>query len=437
MEEKQEKKPEKKAKKRKKPLFGGDEDLLLADRLLKEISQRGSDEWKKKVVGSRKLIRRYYRKQKQRMNMLLAVIIVLSLILCGLMWTIIKGNTKADRSNGAFGKTTQSADSDKTQGENGDTASDEAAEPEKEPVEITMNFTGDCILGTDEYFAWDTGFNAYYEANGPEYFFRNVKSIFEKDDLTIVNMEGTLTEETDRVPNQFAFKGDPEFVQVLTNGSVEAANTANNHSHDYGEKSYTDTLNILKENNIATFGYDETAMLTVKDTKIGFFGIYELDDHLERIPQVKSCIAKLKEEGADLIIATFHWGEELETVPNESQITLGHLAVDEGADLVLGHHPHVLQGVEQYNGKTIAYSLGNFCFGGNTRPTEMDTAILQTTFQLDGKREVTGFTYEMIPCCVSSDLTYSFNNYQPTPLTGTEAERVMQKIQERSDGIGA
>lgn len=431
---------EKRVKKRKSSLFGGDEDLLLADRLLKELSQKGSDEWKKKLIGSRKLIRRYYRKQKQRMHILIAVIVILSLILSGgIIWNIVRGRSQVSASGGASNKTNQDSNTSQAQGngENADGASDEEAEPEKEPVEITMNFTGDCILGTDEYFAWDTGFNAYYEANGPEYFFKNVKSIFEKDDLTIVNMEGTLTEETARVGNQFAFKGDPEFVQVLTNGSVEAANTANNHSHDYGEKSYTDTLSILKENNIATFGYDETAMLTVKDTKIGFFGIYELDDHLERIPQVKSCIAKLKEEGADLIIATFHWGEELAPVPNESQITLGHLAVDEGADLVLGHHPHVLQGVEQYNGKTIAYSLGNFCFGGNTRPTEMDTAILQTTFKLDGKREVTEFTYEMIPCCVSSDLTYSFNNYQPTPLTGTEAERVLQKIQERSDGIGA
>ena len=105
-------------------------------------------------------------------------------------------------------------------------------------INLTLNFTGDCILGTDEQFAWDTGFNAYYEANGPEYFLKNVRDIFEKDDLTIINMEGTLTEETTRADKQFAFKGDPEFVKILTSSSVEAANMANNHSHDYGEQSF-------------------------------------------------------------------------------------------------------------------------------------------------------------------------------------------------------
>lgn len=99
-------------------------------------------------------------------------------------------------------------------------------------------FTGDCILGTDEFFAWDTGLPAYYNLYGPEYFLKNMRSIFEEDDLTVVNMEGTLTEETTRVDKQFAFKGDPEYVKILTSSSVEAANIANNHSHDYGEKAF-------------------------------------------------------------------------------------------------------------------------------------------------------------------------------------------------------
>ena len=120
-------------------------------------------------------------------------------------------------------------------------------------INLTLNFTGDCILGTDEQFAWDTGFNAYYEANGPEYFLKNVRDIFEKDDLTIINMEGTLTEETTRADKQFAFKGDPEFVKILTSSSVEAANMANNHSHDYGEQSFQDTVNTLEENGIVRF----------------------------------------------------------------------------------------------------------------------------------------------------------------------------------------
>lgn len=210
---------------------------------------------------------------------------------------------------------------------------------EGEPAEILLSFTGDCILGTDEFFAWDTGLPAYYDLYGPEYFLKNVRSIFEEDDLTIINMEGTLTEETTRVDKQFAFKGDPDYVKILTSSSVEAANVANNHSHDYGEKSFQDTINTLEKNGIRTFGYDNVAVLEVKGIRVGMFGIYELDDHLERIPQVKQDIAKLKEQNADIIVAVFHWSNELVTVPDENQVTLAHLAIDEGADVVVGHHP--------------------------------------------------------------------------------------------------
>ena len=300
--------------------------------------------------------------------------------------------------------------------------------------DLLLSFTGDCILGTDEYFAWDTGLPAYYDLYGPEYFLKNVRSIFEEDDLTIVNMEGTLTEETTRVEKQFAFKGDPDYVKILTSSSVEAANVANNHSHDYGEKSFQDTVNILETNGIRTFGYDNVAIMEIKGIRVGMFGIYELDDHLERIPQVKKDIAKLKEQQADIIVAVFHWSNELVTVPDENQVTLAHLAIDEGADVVVGHHPHVVQGIEKYKGKIIAYSLGNFCFGGNTHPTEMDTFIFQQKFVLNGAKNITASEYHVIPCRVSSETTY--NNYQPTPLTGEEAKETMHKIQERSQAIG-
>ena len=304
---------------------------------------------------------------------------------------------------------------------------------EGEPAEILLSFTGDCILGTDEFFAWDTGLPAYYDLYGPEYFLKNVRSIFEEDDLTIVNMEGTLTEETTRVDKQFAFKGDPEYVKIMTSSSVEAANVANNHSHDYGEKSFQDTVQTLEENGIKTFGYDDVAVLEVKGIRVGMFGIYELDDHLERIPQVKQDIAKLKDQNVDIIVAVFHWSNELVTVPDENQVTLAHLAIDEGADVVVGHHPHVVQGIDEYKGKTIAYSLGNFCFGGNTHPTEMDTFIFQQKFVLDGKSNITDSEYKVIPCRVSSETTY--NNYQPTPLMGEEAKETMDKIEERSQEI--
>ena len=306
-------------------------------------------------------------------------------------------------------------------------------EPKMDPVSLTLSVVGDCTLGTDEYFDYDTSLNAYYENYGADYFMANVKSIFSKDDLTIANFEGTLTESTEREDKQFAFKAPASYANILTAGSVEAVNTANNHSHDYGEESFNDTLKALNTANILHFGYDETAVTEVKGVKVGLVGIYELNDHLGREEQLKQNIAKVKQDGAQLIVVIFHWGNEKEEVPDENQKTLGHLAIDEGADLVCGHHPHVLQGIEEYKGKNIVYSLGNFCFGGNAYPSDMDTIIFQQTFTIDQNGVKDDNATNIIPCSISSDSDY--NNYQPTPAEGEEATRIMQKIQKRSSWI--
>lgn len=306
-------------------------------------------------------------------------------------------------------------------------------EPKMDPVSLTLSVVGDCTLGTDEYFDYDTSLNAYYENYGADYFMANVKGIFSKDDLTIANFEGTLTESTEREDKQFAFKAPASYANILTAGSVEAVNTANNHSHDYGEESFNDTLKALDTANILHFGYDETAVTEVKGVKVGLVGIYELNDHLGREEQLKQNIAKVKQDGAQLIVVIFHWGNEKEEVPDENQKTLGHLAIDEGADLVCGHHPHVLQGIEEYKGKNIVYSLGNFCFGGNAYPSDMDTIIFQQTFTIDQNGVKDDNVTNIIPCSISSDSDY--NNYQPTPAEGEEATRIMQKIQKRSSWI--
>lgn len=306
-------------------------------------------------------------------------------------------------------------------------------EPKMDPISLTLSVVGDCTLGTDEYFDYDTSLNAYYENYGADYFMANVKSIFSKDDLTIANFEGTLTESTEREDKQFAFKAPASYANILTAGSVEAVNTANNHSHDYGEESFNDTLKALDTANILHFRYDETAVTEVKGVKVGLVGIYELNDHLGREEQLKQNIAKVKQDGAQLIVVIFHWGNEKEEVPDENQKTLGHLAIDEGADLVCGHHPHVLQGIEEYKGKNIVYSLGNFCFGGNAYPSDMDTIIFQQTFTIDQNGVKDDNVTNIIPCSISSDSDY--NNYQPTPAEGEEATRIMQKIQKRSSWI--
>ena len=333
--------------------------------------------------------------------------------------------------------TEESADSDTAQedtaGSDTDTPSPVASYDKDEPTTITVSVIGDCILGTDEYFDYDSSLTNYYYMYGADYFFQNVRDIFEADDLTIANMEGTLTESEEREDKTFAFKGSAEMAQILTSGGVETCNTANNHSHDYGEQSYLDTLDALEAVGLTHFGYDDVITMDVKGVKVGLTGIYELDDHLEREAQLRANMQKLKDEKSDLIIVIFHWGNELEEAPDSNQTTLGRLAVDLGADLVCGHHPHILQGIETYKGKKIVYSLGNFCFGGNTHPTEFDTAIYQQTFTITRQGVEPNLITNIIPCCVSSN--WDYNDYIPTPQEGYERDRIMEKIDERSSYI--
>ena len=307
-------------------------------------------------------------------------------------------------------------------------------EPTAEPVSITVSMVGDCTLGTDVNFDQSTSFDAFYQMkNDPGYFFQKVKDIFTADDLTVANMEGTLTTSNDRQQKTFAFKGDPSYTEILTQGGVEATNLANNHSHDYGDQSYEDTIQYLEAAGITTFGYDRTAVMDVKGIKVGLIGIYELKDGLGRQQQVIDTIQAVKDQGAQVIIVSFHWGTEKSNIPDDIQKTLAHLAIDQGADLVVGHHPHVLQGLEKYQGKNIVYSLGNFCFGGNKNPSDKDTMIFQQTFTVENGELVEDDVTNIIPCSLSSESGY--NNYQPMVLEGSEKERVLQKIEEFSAAL--
>ena len=376
---------------------------------------------------------RYYRQRQRRLQICLGLLAILLVPIIGIALHSCSSSTKPASST----STQNAAVSDKQDAQTGentkDTSSDAEPTPTQAPVTLTVSVVGDCTLGTDETFDYSTSLNAYYENYGKEYFLQNVKSIFQADDLTIANMEGTLTESTQRADKTFAFKAPASYAGILTSGSVEAVNTANNHSHDYGEQSFTDTLSALDDAGIVHFGYDETAVMDVKGIKVGLVGIYELNDHLEREQQLKDNIAKVKSEGAQLTIVIFHWGNEKETVPDSNQMTLGRLAIDQGADLVCGHHPHVLQGIETYKGKNIVYSLGNFCFGGNSAPSDMDSMIFQQSFTFSNGALQNDNVTNIIPCSISS--AQGYNNYQPTPAEGDEKTRIMEKIQERSSMI--
>ena len=379
---------------------------------------------------------KYYQEKRQKLLIATGIgifVLIFILILAG-----IRGCSNYMSSRQAAAKKTVSmnASKDNSQKASSDSQNTDSSNATvSSPVSLTLSVVGDCTLGTDETFDYDTSLNAYYENYGADYFLQNVKDIFSTDDLTIANFEGTLTDSDEREDKTFAFKAPASYASILTGGSVEAVNTANNHSHDYGDQSFDDTLAALDDAGIVHFGYDETAVMDVKGIKVGLVGIYELYDHLEREQQLKDNIAKVKADGAQLIVVIFHWGNETETVPDSNQTTLGRIAIDEGADLVCGHHPHVLQGIETYKGRNIVYSLGNFCFGGNSSPSDMDTMIYQQTFTIDADGVKKDNVTNIIPCSISSAAYDGYNNYQPTPAEGDEATRILGKINERSSWI--
>ena len=226
----------------------GQEHLYHLERKLqkKMLKCENVEEWEKLNQCRKQIRRKRLRIQKYSQILLTGSVLILVIGIAGGILSVHTEGQTQKQNPAASPEAGKSVGEDLIGGiKNSQNEDAMSVEDAADTTEMLLSFTGDCILGTDEYFAWDTGLPAYYDLYGPEYFLKNVRSIFEEDDLTIVNMEGTLTEETTRVEKQFAFKGDPDYVKILTSSSVEAANVANNHSHDYGEKSFQDTVNIL------------------------------------------------------------------------------------------------------------------------------------------------------------------------------------------------
>lgn len=315
-------------------------------------------------------------------------------------------------------------------------ASEPTPEPTPEPVTITISAAGDCSLGNHhEQDYYGSFVQAYDKAEDEGYFFRNVKEIFEADDFTIVNLEGVLTTLEERQEGRtYNIKGDPSYVGILTAADVEAVSMGNNHRLDYGVAGTKDTVAALEGAGIA-YAYDDIVSVTEhKGIRIGFLSVNEVAWGLGTERLIREGMEKLQEQEADLIIACCHWGTEKDYQPEEYQLELGHLCIDLGADLVLGHHPHVLQGIEEYQGRYIVHSLANFCFGANRNPADKDTMIYQQTFTfVNGIRTDTAEA-KVIPCSVSS--VTERNNFQPTLLEGEERERVIKKLNTYSEEFG-
>ena len=331
-------------------------------------------------------------------------------------------------------KQQESSTEEVVEGEESEPAEEEAVEIEK--TTITISAAGDCSLGNYYMQDYHISFDQTYEKVQDEgYFFQNVKEIFETDDMTIVNLEGVLTTSEELEPDRtYNIKGDPSYVGILTAGSVEAVSMANNHRQDYGKAGTEDTVEALEGAEIV-YAYDDiVGIYEAKGIKIGIVSVNEVAWGTGSETFIRNGIASLKEQEADLIIACCHWGVEKDNYTEEYQNELGRICIEEGADLVLGHHPHVLQGIEEYQGKYIVYSLANFCFGANRNPADKDTMIFQQTFtfvegQLQPEAEA-----RIIPCSVSS--VSERNNFQPTPLTGEDAARVMERLNTYSEAYG-
>lgn len=303
-----------------------------------------------------------------------------------------------------------------------------------EEKEVTISLAGDCSLGRLQIHGYDGTFWAYYDSYGKDYFFKNVQEYFANDSMTLVNFEGVLTDSDNRVEKTYNIKGRPEFVDVLPAASIECVTFGNNHRIDYGEQGVTDTIACFDQENI-TWAYDDNLGLyeTEEGIKIGYVSVSAFGNETSE-NYLKDGIETLKADGADFVIAACHWGIEGEHYPYDYQQGLGKKLIDWGADLVVGCHPHVLQGFEYYNGHYIIYSLGNFCFGGNRNPTDKNTMIVQVKLHYtDGVQDAEPML-TAIPCRLSGHDGY--NDYSPVIAEGSTKDTILSLLNDYSNRYG-
>ena len=295
----------------------------------------------------------------------------------------------------------------------------------QEPIKITVSFVGDVTLTEDFRANSSVGFNAVV-GDDYDYCFQNCKDTFLADDLTLINLECAVTDRTSYAQKEFVFGMKPEALEMLTNAGIEAVNIANNHTKDFKQEGLQDTMDNLDEYGIIWSNADNVAIYeTPEGVKIGMFGL----GNSATLDQGKACIDELKEMGANIIIASCHWGVEKMYTPTNDQINMAYGLIDYGADIVIGHHPHRLQPIEEYNGKYICYSLSNFCFGGNNILSDPDSCIIQCTFIMDSEgQNCVDYKLSVIPYSMTT--TRPGNDFCPVPYEwGTEEYyRVLGKL---------
>jgi len=290
---------------------------------------------------------------------------------------------------------------------------------------VVLCFAGDCTLANH--------FEGFVE-DQLDYPFKRF-SLLSQSDVSMVNLENPITYRTQKVKKEFNFKMDPKYLGILQSAGIDLVTLANNHIFDYGSEGLLDTIHYLDSVGIRHVGAGRNlaearkpVVFEVKGFRIGFLGYFGGGtfavgaSHPGVAPRseavFRSDIQALKQiNKVDYVIVNIHWGREKAVYPQQWQISLAHFVVDAGADLIVGHHPHVLQGVEKYKGAVIAYSLGNFLFGGNSRST-YNTAILKVELSRDVKR------ISLVPIHVK--------DWQPQVCSGVEGDRIVSSVRKLS-----
>lgn len=301
-------------------------------------------------------------------------------------------------------------------------------------ITLTMSFTGDVTIGSNVQHNGKSIFEKELDRQEGDlsFPFRNVKSIFIEDDLTLINFEGTLTTEgrnPDKRNNSFLFRADPSYVSMLSDNGVESVSLENNHVLDMGVAGLSETKKTLVDAGISFACEDQPAIIEIKGVRIGSLAYQTFGGrHDEIIELLPRAIDSLRDRGCDIVIVSYHWGDEKDYKPNDNQIRLGRATIDAGADLVIGHHSHRINPIEYYKGHYICYSLGNFSFAGNNKPDDMSTYIFQIQMVVENGQARSG-AFRIIPCRISS--TDDYNDFAPTPYTEkSDIEELFEKLKE-------
>lgn len=297
--------------------------------------------------------------------------------------------------------------------------------------EVTVTLGGDCVLGTREEWKNDPDtFDTLIAEKGYGWCFEKIAQPFQTDDVSLVNLEGVLQSDSTGHARgkEFTFRGDPAYTAILTEAGIEQVNIANNHYIDFSRSGRESTRAALEAGGIGFSGYTYRSIVEIGGYKIGFAGCRETT-FLERRGPMYNDLKYLKKQGCDVIIYSCHWGKEYSPTHNQKQIRMADYAIKNGADIVVGTHPHCVQGIEERNGGVVIWSLGNLVFGGTHDMTTFDALITQAVLRFeDGKYR--GVTLKLMPVLTSSDRPR--NNFQPEFAEGEDYERIMRLIQDDS-----